>query len=135
MSFLKNVPQKEIPIPNARRAVLLTVALTAAIGLSYLTFIRLTGFSLPCFFYEVTGIKCAGCGITRMALALSQFEIARAFFYNPIVFSLLSLWSIVSVFLLVGRPVFLRRTRTLYALLAVTVVSTVIFALVRLFIS
>ena len=45
--------------------------------------------NLTCIFYEITGLYCPGCGITRMFLALSRFEVSKAFRYNPLVFCLL----------------------------------------------
>ncbi len=43
-------------------------------------------FSIPCLFYEMTGLFCPGCGITRMFKALLNLEFYQAFRYNPLVF-------------------------------------------------
>ena len=34
------------------------------------------------FFYEITGFKCVGCGISRMLIALTKLDFATAFEYN-----------------------------------------------------
>ena len=47
------------------------------------------GKPIPCVFHLVTGLKCPGCGITHLLLALVQGRIAEAFSYNPAVFILL----------------------------------------------
>ena len=42
------------------------------------------GFSIPCFFYELTGFYCPTCGITRMLFALLNFDFIKAFNYKNI---------------------------------------------------
>jgi hypothetical protein len=39
----------------------------------------------PCIFKQITGIPCLTCGGTRSIVALSNFEIYRAFLFNPLV--------------------------------------------------
>ncbi len=38
-----------------------------------------------CFFHELTGLYCPGCGGTRAFIALMEGDLARSFFYHPIV--------------------------------------------------
>ena len=52
----------------------------------YLVFVLCTGIRIPCLFYELTGLKCPGCGITRMFVSLARLDIAAAFAYNPLIF-------------------------------------------------
>ena len=54
-----------------------------ALGLGYAAFIRATGWALPCLFRQVTGLKCPGCGVTSMCLALLRLDFAAAFRWNP----------------------------------------------------
>lgn len=42
--------------------------------------------AIACVFYEVTGLYCPGCGITRAILSLVEGDIYQAFRYNPIIF-------------------------------------------------
>ena len=44
------------------------------------------GWWLPCIFNQATGLKCPGCGVSRMCLALLRFDFAAAFSWNPAVF-------------------------------------------------
>ena len=44
---------------------------------------------IPCLFYKITGLKCPGCGITRLIFSLIKLDFRQAFFYNPLVFILL----------------------------------------------
>lgn len=45
-----------------------------------------TDFGIPCVFYEITGFKCPGCGISRMFAALARLDFIAAFKENPLVF-------------------------------------------------
>jgi hypothetical protein len=56
------------------------------IGLTYLFFVLLSGLRIPCVFYEFTGLKCPGCGITRMIVSLAKLNFTDAFGYNPFLF-------------------------------------------------
>ncbi len=40
------------------------------------------GFSI-CIFYNITGIYCPSCGMTRAFVALSRLDFKSAFMYNP----------------------------------------------------
>ncbi|TWD81509.1 uncharacterized protein DUF2752 [Kribbella amoyensis] len=52
---------------------------------------------LPCPFHAVTGLNCPFCGTTRMAAALLEGDVVRAWWYNPPMFVVLPI-----VALLVG---------------------------------
>ena len=68
-----------------------------AIGLAYVLWVRVTGIGIPCLFYTVTGLKCPGCGISRMLLSLLRLDFRAAFRYNPF----LLLTSPILMFLLI----------------------------------
>lgn len=55
------------------------------VGILYGIFVKATGFGIPCMFHLITGLKCPGCGVTRMAVALLQLDFAGAFEANPAV--------------------------------------------------
>ena len=55
------------------------------LGLLYFLNGKLT---IPCFFYELTGWYCAGCGSSRALRALFHGNIAAAFSYNCMLFIL-----------------------------------------------
>lgn len=64
------------------------IALSVLGSLSMTLYTKL-GFGFPCFFHKITGYYCAGCGMTRAVVALSNFEFYQAFRYNC--FSLIAL--------------------------------------------
>ncbi len=43
---------------------------------------------IPCIFYELTGYKCPGCGITRALFSLLKGDVVTAFRYNKLIFIL-----------------------------------------------
>ena len=65
------------------RKLLLTALGLLALGLGYAAFIHLTGWAVPCLFRQMTGLKCPGCGVTSMCLALLRLDFAAAFRWNP----------------------------------------------------
>ncbi len=42
------------------------------------------GWMPPCVFRKVTGLECAGCGMTRGTHALLNGRVAEAFAFNPV---------------------------------------------------
>ena len=58
-------------------------------GLVYGIFVKYTGFAIPCPIRTVTGLKCPGCGVTGMCMALLQLDFKKAFLCHPMLFVLL----------------------------------------------
>lgn len=56
------------------------------IFLIYAVLIIRFDIGIPCVFYEITGLYCPGCGITRLCLSLFEGDVYQAFRYNPIIF-------------------------------------------------
>lgn len=88
------------------------VDLAAAIGI----FILYAALKIPCPIRFLTGISCAGCGMTRAYLALLHGDIYRAAVYHP-------LFPIVPVFLVF----FLLRNKIPRVYKAVCVITVVLF--------
>ena len=53
-----------------------------AVGLIYLLIVEKLGRGIPCLFFEITGLRCPGCGVTRMFRALAHLDVRRAFHCN-----------------------------------------------------
>lgn len=43
---------------------------------------------IPCIFYKITGLKCPGCGITRMLLSIWKLDFRSAYEANQMIFIL-----------------------------------------------
>lgn len=41
---------------------------------------------LPCLFNKVTGLKCAGCGMTRAGHQILHWNLSEAWNFNPLIF-------------------------------------------------
>lgn len=61
---------------------------TIVLGIIYYFLVRHFGGGIPCLIYKTTGQKCPGCGITRMFVHLSKFQIKEAFGDNQLMFLL-----------------------------------------------
>lgn len=59
------------------------------IGIVYLIFIKITGWTIPCPIKWVTGKYCPGCGISRMLLAVLRLDFETAYHANRLLFFLL----------------------------------------------
>ena len=44
---------------------------------------------IGCVFLRITGIPCPGCGMTRAAMALMEYNFASAFYYHPAIYILI----------------------------------------------
>ena len=68
------------------RKTVIKYSIILGVALAYLVFVLCTGIRIPCLFFELTGLQCPGCGITRMFVSLARLDFAAAFSYNQAVF-------------------------------------------------
>lgn len=96
--FMKNRPVR----------VLLFFALLAVGGGCYYLLAHFLSISIPCFFYQITGWQCPGCGISRMFFHLMEGDVSSAFTANPVLFCLLPVFAGYAFFMtkryLRGQP-------------------------------
>ena len=85
---------------------------------------------IPCVFYEITGLYCPGCGITRLCLSLFEGDIYQAFRYNPIIFIDLPI-----LFILFVLNIFFKKNKNIKKITDVIIIFlatiTIIFGVIR----
>ena len=69
------------------RRVVVKYSIILGVGVAYLIFFLCVGFGIPCVFREITGLKCPGCGISKMFVSLARLDFAAAFRHNPLIFT------------------------------------------------
>ena len=86
--------------------------------------------AIACVLYEVTGLYCPGCGITRAILSLMEGEFYQAFRYNPIIFIDVPLIIITSIidFIFKNNKKVRKVTNVIYIML---LIITLIFGVLR----
>ena len=114
-----------------RRRILKIYAAILTVGLSYLLWIGLTGLKIPCLYLLTTGLRCPGCGTTRMLLSLLRFDFAAAVSYNPVVFILFWIWNLIALLCFIEKPKWVCTQRFLYISFGISILVLVIFGLLR----
>ena len=70
------------------KKVLILIGIACLLGGGY-AILSIRGRMLPCVFYEITHLRCPGCGVTHMMTSLIQFRFSEAFHSNQALFILL----------------------------------------------
>ena len=100
------------------------------IFLIYAVLIIRFDIGIPCVFYEITGLYCPGCGITRLCLSLFEGDIYQAFRYNPIIFIDLPI-----LFILFVLNIFFKKNKNIKKITDVIIIFlatiTIIFGVIR----
>ena len=69
------------------RRLLIRDSIVVAILAVYGSIVSLTHWSIPCIVYQLTGLQCPGCGISRMLLAMLHGDFRAAFSFHPFLFA------------------------------------------------
>ena len=114
---------------NKYRILYIFLVLFALLGLVYIYFNNPseTPF-IPCYFHELTGLECTGCGITRAIYCLMHFDILQAIHFNALfVFS-------IPLFLYCGlKKIQDKEFKIKLGSLMIYVAILLIFTLIRIF--
>lgn len=87
MLSIRQLKDSNREVTERFRKVAIKYGIIFGIGLTYLFFVLLSGLRIPCVFFELTGLKCPGCGVTRMLVSVAWLDFADAFGYNPFLFT------------------------------------------------
>ena len=113
------------------RVLLFFSALIVGGGCYYLL-AHYCSISIPCFFYQITGWQCPGCGVSRMFLHIIQGDFSSAFFDNPVIFCLLPVFASISFLMtrryLCGLPL---TNRIMDIGLSIIIIILLIFGILR----
>ena len=94
--------------------------------------VMMTDFGIPCPFFLLTGLKCPGCGISRMLIAIIQGDLRAAFYHNAFIFVTLP---ITVAFLVWNEICYVKNKNTgskvINTLLWTEIASALIFGIVR----
>lgn len=129
-----NVPPKasgKRTLDRVQRQLIVIYGVLLLLGGGYELFIRLTGWSMPCYLHEWTGFYCPGCGLTRMVQALLAGQIALAFRQNGAALLVIAVWLCYSVGRFFGRPRWCRSESVTFWLLMGSVAVMVLFSILR----
>lgn len=85
-----------------RKKILRTGSILLGAGLLYAFVVQRIGFGIPCPFHALTGLRCPGCGVSRMCLALLRGDLGEAFVQNRCVLLLLPVLGYVAAAWCVG---------------------------------
>lgn len=122
---------KEYYLILKKKAVTLLILALLLVG--YLLFFH---FVLPdtpsCFYKQVFGIPCPGCGITRSFVSLIQFDIKNAFHYNYL-FWIYPIIGFVIIFRERPRVEKVFHSKIFWILCTTLVIGVYIYRLVNLF--
>ena len=67
------------------RKIIISTAVVLTVGFLYYLFIRISGRAVGCIIYEITGLYCPGCGVTRAVLSLLELDFQRAIHNNAFI--------------------------------------------------
>lgn len=118
-----------------RRLIHIVICMIVAIGcgIAYMFWCRMTTLRIPCFFHELTGLYCSGCGVTRMCLALASLDFKTAFYSNRVVFIFMPVGFVLGIRLLIqyvktgNTKLSLRQIRLVWVIL----ITLVVFGILR----
>lgn len=100
------------------------------IGMLYAVFIKITGISIPCLFYTITGLKCPGCGITTFCMNVLQGDFHAAISANPSLVIVLPLLGVVLISVYARNSWDIKKKWVLWCLY-ISLVLLISFGLIR----
>jgi len=91
------------------------------------------GISLPCVFFEITGLYCPGCGATRMCKNLLRLDIYKAFRSNQVSFFIIPMLAVIFArqlycYIKYGKT---KNERWITVVCTIAIVALLIFGIIR----
>lgn len=113
--------------------VIKCAAVLLVAGILYGWFVSKTGIGIPCMFRVITGLKCPGCGVTHMCVALLQLDFRGAYESNQMLFLLAPFLGIIFATYIAGyvRGGKWEMNRLQTGVLSVSIILLIGFGIVR----
>lgn len=110
----------------------IALGIVLLIGILYYIFVLVTGHGISCRIYNVTGVYCPSCGLTRMVMSLGRGDIKTAFRENAVLMILIPIWVIIAI--LYKTDIFKKhfnREKMLEILAVISLVIFIVFGVIR----
>ena len=118
-------------LDDVQKKIILIYLITGASAFAIYAFLRITHISLECPIYQMSGIYCPGCGITRCGLNLFKLNFYGAFRDHPGLLVNIVVWIVISIFAFIGKPKVFRDSKVLIRILYVCLALYIIFSIFR----
>ncbi|MEE3468267.1 MAG: DUF2752 domain-containing protein [Eubacterium sp.] len=114
------------------KRIIVFIGVACLLGGGY-AILCMQGIMIPCVFFEVTGLRCPGCGVTHMMLSLIQLDFDGAFHANQALFILLPFFVFFGIKITIRyiRTGSLRLTNAEKIICFIVIVLLLIFAILR----
>ncbi|MCR5430030.1 MAG: DUF2752 domain-containing protein [Eubacterium sp.] len=118
-------------LDDVQKKILLIYLMVIASAVAIYAFLRITHISLECPVYQMSGIYCPGCGLSRCGLNFFKLDFYASFRDHPGLFVGMVVWIVISVFAFVGKPKVFRDSKVLIRILYITLALYLIFSILR----
>lgn len=105
---------------TGRKPLLIKLCIVFFILLAYYIFVRVTGLGIPCVFNKITGLKCPGCGISRMLINLSELKLEQAFENNQVLFCMLPIFAVLLLIKIIFMPKWLESGNKVFSVITIS---------------
>ena len=119
-----------------KKRILNVALIYVIVGLVILGIISLsmfTQYSWKCLTHEIFGIYCSGCGATRMAVALINFDFYSAFRYNMYIFVTLPFLAYMILLQTYKYIIYNKIVKNLEKIVLIYTIGLIIFGILRNF--
>ena len=116
---------------NIQKKKIISILILFLVLVIYHLLSHLFNFRIPCIFYEITGLYCPGCGVTRMLFSLINLDFYQAFRYNPLVFIILRLYIIYLIIKIIAKLLFKKNLKIPQVILNIIIILLILYGILR----
>lgn len=113
------------------KPIVISITSLLSVGILYWIMMKVTGHGMQCMLYEITGLYCPGCGITRMIYAILDLNFYQAFRYNPYLFVTLPFVGIIAIKVMYEYIINNKHYKIVDTLLIVYAISLILYGILR----